>query len=393
MITEKMKEKIPSWPPIYPETAEKLKEIYLSGRWSFNGEYEQKFSREFADYCNAKYGIFMANGTVTLESALTALGVGKGDEVIVPALTWMATAMAVVYTGATPVFVDIEADTLCLDPEKAEKAITPKTKAIIPVHIYGSMADMEKIMALAEKYNIGVVEDCAHAHGGVWNGRGVGSIGDVGSFSFQQSKSLSSGEGGICLTNNPDIYEKIFRFKHIGYNLGAQQGQADSGPPTGLICHNYRGTEFPASILCDALKHLKQQTETRDKNAAIIRGILSDIPGVRVQARGRLADLQGYYAFSFMIEPEKLNDASMADFQTRLNEKGVLAGRTYGPVYDHMLWSVPNEMFRKEDCSKADDICANKAFCLGQNWLLADEDLVKALGETIKETALSFAKK
>lgn len=393
MITEQMKGKIPPWPPIYPETAEKLKEIYLSGKWSFNGESEQKFSRDFADFCNAKYGIFMANGTVTLECALTALGVGKGDEVIVPALTWMATAMAIVYAGAVPVFVDIEPDTLCLDPVKAEKAITPKTKAIIPVHIYGSMADMEKIMALAEKHNLGVVEDCAHAHGGVWNGKGVGSIGDVGSFSFQQSKSLASGEGGICLTSNPDLYEKIFRLKHIGYNLGAEQGQADSGPPEGLICHNYRGTEFPAAILCDALKHLKEQTETRDKNAAIIRGILSDLPGVRIQARGRLADLQGYYAFAFMIEPEKLGGVSKGEFQEALNEKGLSAGGTYGPVYDHMLWSVPNEMFRKEDCSVADDICANKAFCLAQNWLLAEEELAEAIGKTIKEVALSFSGK
>lgn len=393
MITDKMKEKLPSWPPIYPETAEKLKDIYLGGKWSFNGEFEQKFSREFADFCNAEYGVFMANGTVTLECALTALGVGKGDEVIVPALTWMATAMAVVYTGAIPVFVDIEPDTLCIDPKKAEKAITPKTKAIIPVHIYGSMADMEKIMTLAEKYNLGVIEDCAHAHGGIWNGRGVGSIGDVGSFSFQQSKTLSSGEGGMCLTSNADLYDKIFRLKHIGYNLGAEQGQADSGPPIGLVCHNYRGTEFPAAILCDALKHLKEQTETRDKNAGIIRGILSDIPGVRIQARGRLADLQGYYAFAFMIEPEKLNGASKADFQEALNEKGLPAGGTYGPVYDHLLWSVPREMFKKEDCSIADDICANKAFCLSQNWLLAEEELARAIGETIKETALSFSGK
>jgi len=137
--------KLPSWPPVYPETAEELKKVYLSGKWSFNGPQEQLFSRKFAEYNGAEYGIFMANGTVTLECALLALGIGKGDEVIVPSLTWMATAMAAVYVGATPVFVDIEEDTLCLDPEKLEKAITPKTKAVIPVHLYGSMADMERI--------------------------------------------------------------------------------------------------------------------------------------------------------------------------------------------------------------------------------------------------------
>lgn len=141
----------------------------------------------------------MSNGTVTIESALHALGIGPGDEVIVPALTWIATAMAVHYVGATPVFADIEADTWCIDPAKIESAITPATKAVIPVHLYGSMADMEKIMDIADKNNLHVIEDCAHAQGGVWDGKGLGSIGVVVSFSFQESKTLSSGEGEFAL--------------------------------------------------------------------------------------------------------------------------------------------------------------------------------------------------
>lgn len=186
---------IPAWPVTSDKVAEKLKEVYLSGKWSFNGPEEQKFAKDFARYNNAEYGVVMANGTVTLESTLHALNIGPGDEVIVPALTWIATAMAVHYVGATPVFVDIEADTWCLDPAKLEEAITPATKAVIPVHLYGSMADMEKIMDIADKNNLYVIEDCAHAQGGVWNGKGLGSIGIVGSFSFQESKTLSSGEG------------------------------------------------------------------------------------------------------------------------------------------------------------------------------------------------------
>ncbi len=391
IFTEEMKARVPSWPPVYPEIAEQLKEVYLKGKWSFNGEAEQAFSKEFADLHTAEHGIFMANGTVTLECALAALGVGHGDEVIVPALTWMATAMAVRYLGAIPVFVDIEPYTLCLDPDKIEQAITSKTKAIIPVHIYGSMADMEKIMAIAKKRGLAVIEDCAHAHGGVWAGKGVGSVGDVGSFSFQESKSLSSGEGGICLTNDSDLAEKLFRLKHIGYNAGSGQGKAASGPAEGLLCHNYRGTEFQAVVLSGSVKRLKEQTKLRDKNAGIIREILADAPGVEVQARGRLANLQGYYALTLIIDPDKLNGVSLDAFQDALSKEGLSAGKTYGPVYDHMLWNVSKDEYRKEDCAVADDICANRALCFAQNWLLVDEESAKAIGKAIKKVAFSFA--
>ena len=195
-ISDTVKRALKPWPPIYPETAEKVKAIYLSGNWSFHGPYEQEFSRNFAAYCGARHGVFMTNGTVTLESALHALGVRAGDEVIMPGNTWLATASAAVYLGAKPVFVDVEPDTLCLDPERIQEAITPKTKAIIPVHLFGGMADMDRIMAVSRKTGIPVIEDCAHAHGGIWDGRGLGSIGHIGSYSFQQSKTLSSGEAG-----------------------------------------------------------------------------------------------------------------------------------------------------------------------------------------------------
>ena len=168
----------------------------------------------------------MANGTTTLECSLAVLGVGTGDEVIVPALTWMATALSAFYVGANPVIVDIDPKTLCMDPAAMEAAITPKTKAIIPVHVYGSTADLEKILAIADKHGIPVVEDCAHMQGGFWNGRGVGSWGKVGSFSFQQSKTMASGEGGICITSDPELAEKIYLLKHIGYSRGVKQGQA-----------------------------------------------------------------------------------------------------------------------------------------------------------------------
>jgi L-glutamine:2-deoxy-scyllo-inosose/3-amino-2,3-dideoxy-scyllo-inosose aminotransferase len=212
------------WPPADPATAKALARAYLSRQWSFNGPAEQRFAADFAAYCGAKHGIFMANGTVTLEAALTAHHIGKGDEVIVPALTWIATAMAAHYVGAKVVLVDIEPTTLCLDPKQVEEAITPRTRAIIPVHLYGSMADLEALCRIARRHRLVVIEDCAHAHGGMWNGRGVGSWGHVGSFSFQQSKTMASGEGGICLTNDDKIADRLYRFKHIGYAAHTPQG-------------------------------------------------------------------------------------------------------------------------------------------------------------------------
>jgi L-glutamine:2-deoxy-scyllo-inosose/3-amino-2,3-dideoxy-scyllo-inosose aminotransferase len=384
---------LPAWPPIFPETAEALAKAYVSGKWSFNGPVEQQFAKDFADFHTASYGIAMANGTVTLESALTALGIEDGDEVIVPALTWIATAMAVLYTGATPVFVDIEADTWCIDPEKIEAAITPATKAIIPVHIYGSMADMEKIMDIADKNNLYVIEDCAHAHGGLWDGKGVGSIGDVGSFSFQESKTLSSGEGGICLTNNEELAEKLYRIKHIGYSNVSVQGQASSGPPQGLICHNYRGTEFQAVVLSAGLSHLEEQTVKRAENAEFLEQQFKGVPGVELQTKGRLATRQGYYCLGFNIDTSAMGgNISLDDFINALAAEGVTCGKTYGPVYDHMLWNVPEDKFRKTDCNAADRVCRANAIVFNQAWLLAERETVAMLAEAIKKVALNISK-
>src|SRR3984957_11709791 len=159
------------WPPADESTAKKLEELFYSRKWTAFDEMEGVFSQAFASYHGCRHGIFMVNGTVTLQCALGAYGIGPGDEVIVPALTWYATAMAAHYLGARAVFVDIDPKTLCIDPEKIEEAITDRTKAIIPVHLYGSIADMDRIMAIAKEHDLKVIEDCAQMHGGIWDGK------------------------------------------------------------------------------------------------------------------------------------------------------------------------------------------------------------------------------
>lgn len=348
------------WPPVDMETAEMIKELYLSGKWSFNSETEQKFEREFAEYHNAKYGIFMSNGTVTLECALSALGVKPGDEVIVPGLTWVATAMAVYYVGAVPVFADIEEDTLCLSPESFEKAITPKTKAVIPVHLYGSMANLDRIIEIADAHNIAVLEDCAHMQGGKWRNKGAGSWGAIGSFSFQQSKTLTAGEGGICITNDLELSDRLYRAKHIGYSRLDPQGAAKSAPPADLICHNYRGLAFTALLLSQQLKTLPERIERMNKFVDALK-VIEDIPGVRLQAPGKEAAPQGYYAIEIILDPAVWGKAYPVGAALQLEGIPVATGN-YGPVYKHMLFNCPN--FRNTGCPVS-DFMGEQAFSFG----------------------------
>ncbi len=379
--------KCPHWPPTVQATADRLAEVYMSRQWSFNSPSELEFAQAFADYHGAKHGIFMANGTVTLQCALKACGVGPGDEVIVPALTWMATALAAHYVGAIPVFVDVELDTLCLDPKLVEQAITEKTKAIIPVHLYGSTADLEAINAIAKKHDLRVIEDCAHMHGGTWNGRGVGSWGDVGSFSFQQSKTMASGEGGICITNDDDLAETIHRLKHIGYAAGMAQGEAstDTGPPMGLTCYNFRATAFQAVILHDQLKELKSLIERYEVNAVRLQKRLADVPGIRIQTRGRLSDPQGYYGLIILFDHESVASVPVKTLLKAIAAEGLNLGGTYGPVAEHALFSIKPQNYRIAEGGYpvAKKIGTDRALTLPHPYLGGDDQLIDTIGDIL----------
>lgn len=381
------------WPPVREETGDKLRELYMSAQWSYYGKYEKQFAAEFAAYHDSQYGIFMANGTTTLECALSALGVGPGDEVIVPAWTWIATCMSPVYLGATPVFVDSDPDTFCMDPKAFEAAITPKTKVVIPVHLFGSMANMDEICAIAKKHGIAIVEDCAHAHGGKWNGKGVGSFGDVGSFSFQQSKIMTAGEGGLCTTNNPELAEKINRLKHIG-NPGSQFN-GNVPPPEGLLCHNYRATEFQALILLDQLHELEAMSKYRAENAAYLKKGLEAIPGLTVQKPGLKATMQNYYVFGIKIDHTILKPGkTKADVIAAVVAEGapeVFAG--WGAaVYNHRLWNIPKSAYRIESSKIAEGIIANQICLMGIQWLMSDKATIDKLIAAFSKVMKAYSK-
>ena len=354
----------PAWPPVSEATAESLRELYLSRKWSFNSATEQEFEQRFAEMHNARYGIFMVNGTVTLECALAALGVGPGDEVIVPALTWIATAMAVRYVGAKPVFADIEPETFALNPASFESRITPRTKAVIPVHLYGTMADLEAILAIARRHGLAVVEDCAHAQGAQWNGKGAGSWGDIGSFSFQQSKTLSSGEGGICITDDPKLAERLYRAKHIGYSRYDAQGQAGTPPPPGLMCHNYRSLAFCAQILLDQLPALPRILAEYRAFADELQKRTADVEGFRIQQPGRLATVQGYYGLGIVFDSPRWNRLPRSRIIAALVAEGVRLNIPYGPVYQHLLFNMEQGDYRQDGCPVTEHITERTAIIM-----------------------------
>jgi L-glutamine:2-deoxy-scyllo-inosose/3-amino-2,3-dideoxy-scyllo-inosose aminotransferase len=290
------------WPPLSEATAQALQELYYSRQWTAFDGAEATFAQAFATHHGAKYGVFTVNGTVTLHSALAALGVGSGHEVIVSPLTWYSTAMAVRHVGATPVFVDIEPDTLCIDPSKIEAAITERTRAVIPVHAYGSMADMDRIMPIARRYNLKVIEDCAHMHGGMWNDKGCGTLGDVGSFSFQMCKTMSSGEGGICITNDPELAERLFRIKQIGYGPNDSLGRPECAPPSQLMCYNFRATAFHPIILQEQLEGLGALLRRYGHAVRYLEGRLAQSTRIRFQVPGKAATRQGYFGWFMLFD-------------------------------------------------------------------------------------------
>ena len=244
--------------PIFDQREEKaLLEVLRSGAWN-RREKVEAVGEAFAAYQDAKYGIPVANGTVALQCALKTAGVEAGDEVIVPALTFVATATSVVLVNAVPIIVDIDPLTYNISPEAVEAAITPRTRAIIPVHNGGYPADMDRIMEIADKHGLMVIEDCAHAHGSQWRGRGVGSIGHFGAFSFQMGKTLTCGEGGMVLTNDEELAKKAASFAQI----------------------NMRMTNLQAALFLCQLERFDEQVEVRERNTAHLVEGMKTIRGV-----------------------------------------------------------------------------------------------------------------
>ncbi|MCI0491899.1 MAG: DegT/DnrJ/EryC1/StrS family aminotransferase, partial [Planctomycetes bacterium] len=309
-----------AWPiwPIHNETEEtELLEVLRSGKWWF-GEKVRRFEREYAAFQGAAYGVSCTNGTTAIEMALRALGVVAGDEVIVPPYTFVATASTAITVGAIPIFADIDPDTLCLDPLDAARKITARTKAIVPVHVGGRIADMEAINTLAKQYDLTVIEDAAHAWGSQWKGRGAGTLGRCGTFSFQVSKNITAGEGGILVTDDEDLADLCRSFTHCGRTKQGAWYDHDN------LGSNLRLTEFQAAILIAQLTRIEDQLRRREHNAALLDQALSGVPGIRLLAPALEMTRRSYHMVVFRLEEEVLG-ISRATFLNALQAEGVPA--------------------------------------------------------------------
>jgi dTDP-4-amino-4,6-dideoxygalactose transaminase len=304
--TKSRTEPYPQWPVWDQRDIEAVTEVIKSGRWGgypYPGPKTAELAKKFAEMQGGGYAVPMANGTVTMEVALRAAGIGWGDEVIVPAYTFQATASAPMAAGAIPVIVDIDPNNYCLDPKATERAITSKTKAIIPVHLGSNMADMTALMDLAEKYDLIVIEDCAHAHGAKWNGRGAGTIGHFGSFSLQSSKTLTAGEGGVLLCRTPELAAKAASIIDCGRPHALGGGAEDSSMDY-QVGGNFRLSEIAAALALVGLERFPAQAKEREAMADYMDESLSEIPGIRLLRRDPRHTTRSFYRYIFAIDPQ-----------------------------------------------------------------------------------------
>ena len=324
----------PAWPVSDDEYVAEVTEVVRSGQWGGYPEPGLKagaFEEAFASYQGARHGVLMGNGTITMEVACKALDIGWGDEVIIPALTFSATAYAPMAAGALPVIVDVCADTWTIDPDLVEAAITDRTRAIIPVHLGHQMADMDRITAIAQKHGLAVIEDCAHAHGQQWSGRGAGCIGDFGSFSHQSSKILTAGEGGSLLTNDDRLAMRAHSLIDCGRAKDAEEKQYTFGA-------NYRLGELQAALLVVAMRRFPAQQEERAANGMLFEELVAGIPGVRVMPHDERITRWSFYNYILAIDPETFAGATNQIVCMAMEAEGIPAEVQYPPMSRYELF-------------------------------------------------------
>ena len=397
--------------PIYDEREEKaLLEVLHSGMWWRGGERlagsESKVTAiedAFAAYHHAKYGVAVNNGTVAIECALRAAGVEAGHEVIVPALTFVASATAIVMVNAVPVFADIDPKTFNLDPAAFEAAITPQTKAVVVVHNGGYPADMDRIIEVANRHGVVVVEDSAHAHGSEWRGTRVGALSGLGTFSFQAFKPFTCGEGGMVITNDDDFAERAFSYHHIGRLPGRPFYEFHR------VGTNLRMTEWQGAILLAQLTRLDEQIETRERNGQYLDQGLKEIQGVNPLDRDPRVTRWGFYYRNFIYDQEAFDGVPRDTFIQAVRAEGapIGAGAHGRPIYQNPvflemnfgetgcpikcpLYGKPVD-FTKVYCPQAEHASTNVALSIPHaNFLAGTEDMDLIL-EAIRKVRANVA--
>ena len=333
-----LQERAGRWPRIVDATAAHaaLQRVLDSGHWCrlHPNSCAERFEAAFSAYQQARHGIAVANGTVSLQLILRTLDIGLGDEVIVPALTFIATASAVAEVGAVPIFADVDPDTLTIDPSSVAVVITPRTRAVIGVHYGGYPIDFDRLLPLTRDRGLFLIEDAAHAQGTAWRGTRVGALGVFGSFSFQETKALPAGEGGIVLTNDEALAERARLLHSIGRRPDRPEYLHFA------LASNYRLGEFQAALLLEQLALLHEQVGARDAAGRLLDAALAETGVLLPQRRDERVTTRGYYFAVYRYQEQELDDVPRAAFVAALRAEGVPCSTGYGlPVYRYQAFS------------------------------------------------------
>jgi perosamine synthetase len=308
-----------------------VSECVISGWISSGGKFVTRFEEMFAAYCDSRYAVATSNGTTALHLALLALGVGLGDEVIVPTLTFIATANAVAYTGAVPVFVDSEKDTWNIAPDLIEAAITPKTKAVIPVHLYGHPANMLPVLDIAARHGLAVIEDAAEAHGARHRGQRVGSIGDIGIFSFFGNKIVTTGEGGMLVTDSAEIADRARLFRDHGMRPDRRYWHT-------VLGYNYRLTNLQAAVGVAQMEKIDSIVTAKQELAGQYHEFLRDVPGISLPPEQDWAE-SVFWLYTVLVDEQRFGmdrDGLMA----ALAQQGIETRPVFYPVHTQPIYNT-----------------------------------------------------
>ena len=397
----------PVWPRQRSRALELVTDTLGSGRWTLSGPWtgrrsnEQTFAEQFAAYNEVTHCVPTANGTSALVVGLESLGVGAGDEVLVPGLTWIASATAVLNVNAVPVLVDIDPESLCISADAIEAAITPKTRAICVVHLYNSMADMDRILDIASCHGIPVLEDCAQAHGARWNGRRAGTMGILGTFSMQETKLLTAGEGGAVITDDAKLFDRLFQLRADGRRLATTTpglGDMELVENSSVMGNNYCLSEFGAAVLLDQLAELDSDNERRGARAAQLDTQLDATPGVQSVRPSQQVTQPTYYHYAVRCDREAFAGRGIVAISRAVQaELRYPVDLSYAPLNNNVLYQphtkrryhLSEEHLRRIDPSQHKLPEARRVHdevvTLHHPFLLAEQDEVSAV-------AAAFAK-
>lgn len=367
-----------SWPVFGERDEQMLLDALHNGHWGLAGVFIPEFENRYSKMHQAKHGFCVCNGTMGLVVALKAAGVGHGDEVIIPSYTFTATASAVLEVGALPVFIDIDPITCCIDASKIEQAITPVTKAVIPVHIAGQPADMDAVKQVAGRYSLVVIEDSAQAHGAEWKGRKVGALGAIGAFSFQSSKNLAAGEGGIVLTNDDELADKCYSYINCG--------RTRSGISTDyfVVGQNYRITEFQAALLLSQLSRFDEQCHRRESNARYLSELLDGIEGVTAPGVDPRVTRHAWHLYMPRFDMEAFPGVTIDRISEALSAEGIPMRRGYKPLYNASMFTNGEAGCVRAPCPECEKACS-EILWLSQHVLLGTRRDMEDIASAVKK--------